>query len=226
MRTRSYACGRRWNSSENSRTLESEAGSPAAEKGRIMANVTVELAKSYLSAGLSVLPAARQKKRPSVGSWKTWGKRLPTDVEVGAWFSNAQDGVCIVAGAVSGNLECIDFDAHGECFEAWAGKLEQALFDRLVIERTPSGGFHVLYRTKDPVEGNRKLAQGIRDGKKTTLVETRGEGGLFLCAPTEGYCLLQGRFENLAVLSTDERQGLVSAAEAMNECVAEQAPTE
>ncbi len=191
-----------------------------------MATVTVELAKSYLSAGLSVLPAARQRKRPSVGSWKTWAKRLPTEYEVGAWFANAQDGVCIVAGAVSGNLECIDFDAHGECFEAWAATLEQSLFDRLVVERTPSGGYHVLYRTQDPVEGNRKLAQGMREGKKTTLIETRGEGGLFLCAPTEGYCLLQGRFEKLSVLSTDERKALVSAAEAMNECVDAIAPTE
>src|SRR5574344_795063 len=191
-----------------------------------MNQVTMETAKAYLSAGLSVLPAVRQRKRPSVGTWKTWAERLPTACEVGAWFSNEQDGVCIVAGEVSGNLECIDFDAHGECFEAWAGKIDQALFDRLAVERTPSGGYHVLYRTEVPVGGNAKLAQGMRDGKKTTLIETRGEGGLFLCAPTEGYCLLQGAFTNLATLSPDEREALVSAAEAMNECEAESTPTE
>jgi hypothetical protein len=191
-----------------------------------MNQVTMETAKAYLSAGLSVLPAVRQRKRPSVGTWKTWAERLPTECEVGAWFSNEQDGVCIVAGEVSGNLECIDFDAHGECFEAWAGKIDQALFDRLAVERTPSGGYHVLYRTEVPVGGNAKLAQGMRDGKKTTLIETRGEGGLFLCAPTGGYWLLQGSFTELSRLSQDERKALVSAAEAMDECVAETAPAE
>lgn len=190
--------------------------------------IETEVALSYLKSGLSVLPAERQKKRP-IGAWRMYAERLPTEIEIGAWFANSQDGVCLVCGNVSGNLECIDFDAHGECFKAWAGKLEQPLFDKLVVERTPSGGFHVLYRVHEPIEGSRKLAQGVRNGNKTTLIETRGEGGLFLCAPTEGYRLLQGAFTNLPTLSQDERQALLSAAVELNECVNEiklQEPTQ
>ena len=183
--------------------------------------IETEVALSYLKSGLSVLPAERQRKRP-IGAWRMYAERLPTEIEVGAWFANNPDGVCLVCGKVSGNLECIDFDAHGECFKAWTEKLEQTLFDKLVIERTPSGGYHVLYRATEPIEGNRKLAQGVRDGKKTTLIETRGEGGLFLCAPTEGYRLLQGAFTNLPTLSQNERQALLSAAVASNECVADE----
>ena len=183
-----------------------------------MSKVPIELAESYRKAGLAALPAAKAKKRPSIGGWKTWSKRLPSEMEISAWFANSPDGICIVAGAVSGNLECIDFDAHGELYPAWKEKVAPEVFARLVVERTPSGGLHVLYRCEEPVEGNRKLAQGMREGKKTTQIETRGEGGLFLCAPTPGYCLLQGAFTNLAVLSRDERQALLSAAEAMNEC--------
>ena len=183
-----------------------------------MSKVPIELAESYRKAGLAALPAAKAKKRPSIGGWKTWSKRLPSEMEISAWFANSPDGICIVAGAVSGNLECIDFDAHGELYPAWKEKVAPEVFARLVVERTPSGGLHVLYRCEEPVEGNRKLAQGMREGKKTTLIETRGEGGLFLCAPTPGYCLLQGAFTDLAVLSRDERQALLSAAEAMNEC--------
>ena len=191
-----------------------------------MSKVPIELAESYRKAGLAALPAAKAKKRPSIGGWKTWSKRLPSEMEISAWFANSPDGICIVAGAVSGNLECIDFDAHGELYPAWKEKVAPEVFARLVVERTPSGGLHVLYRCEEPVEGNRKLAQGMREGKKTTLVETRGEGGLFLCAPTEGYVLLQGDYASLPVLSGEARQALLSAAVEMNECEDEIRPTE
>lgn len=177
--------------------------------------IETEVALSYLKSGLSVLPAERQKKRP-IGAWRMYAERLPTEIEVEAWFANNPDGVCLVCGKVSGNLECMDFDAHGECFKAWAEKLEQTLFDKLVIERTSSGGYHVLYRATESIEGNRKLAQGVRDGKKTTLIETRGEGGLFLCAPTEGYRLLQGAFTNMPTLSQDNLAGIMSQCESVS----------
>ena len=63
---------------------------------------------------------------------------------------------------------------------------------RLVIESSQSGGRHVIYRCDQPVDGNLKLAQGNRDGKQVTLIETRGEGGLFLCSPSAGYEIIQG----------------------------------
>ena len=186
-----------------------------------MTAITVETALSYWRAGLSVLPATKAQKRPSIGSWKKWSARLPAEVEVEAWFANNPDAVCIVAGSVSGNLECIDFDAHGELFPKWKDSIAPEVFERLVVERTPSGGFHVLYRSDTSVPGNRKLAQGMRAGKKTTLIETRAEGGLFLCAPTEGYELIQGEFTRLAVLGQEARESLLVSAEALNECMDE-----
>ena len=154
-----------------------------------MAAIPAATAMAYLAAGLSCLPAAKARKHPAIGSWKNWQSRLPTEVEVRAWFSNQHDAICVVSGAVSGNLECMDFDQHGELFDAWMQKVDTALLAKLVIEQTPSGGYHVCYRCESPVEGNLKLARGMRDGKLKTLIETRGEGGLFLCAPTEGYAL-------------------------------------
>jgi predicted DNA-binding transcriptional regulator AlpA len=44
------------------------------------------------------------------------------------------------------------------------------------------------------------------------LIETRGEGGLFLCAPTPGYTLLQGTFANVPLLTAAERETLIEAA--------------
>ena len=188
-------------------------------------NIPIETAKGYLAAGLSCLPAARAMKRPTVGSWKRWAERLPTEYEVGAWFANEHDGVCIVAGEVSGNLECLDFDNHGELFEAWRSRVDPEVLSRCVIEKTPSGGRHVVYRSEWPVEGNLKLARGMRGGKTLTLIETRGEGGLFLCAPSDGYELLQGDFTKLPVLSAPAHEALLSAARALDELPAVVTPT-
>lgn len=182
-----------------------------------MRTIQKETALAYLAAGLSVLPARRAEKRPAVGSWKRWSERLPTEYEVEAWFANAHDAICIVAGAVSGNLECLDFDNHGELFGAWRSRVDPSLFARCVIERSPSGGCHVLYRSEGSVDGNLKLAKGIREGKELTLIETRGEGGLFLCAPSDGYVLQQGDFTRLPLLTAEERTALLEAARGLDE---------
>lgn len=177
----------------------------------------LEAAMGYLAAGLSVLPAIKAEKRPSVGAWKTWAERLPSEYEVRAWFGNHPDGVCIVTGRVSGALECMDFDNHGELFDSWKNRVDPALFSRLVVEQTPSGGFHILYRCANSISGNHKLARGERDAKLATLIETRGEGGLFLCAPTAGYNVLQGEFAHIPTLTEMEREQLLAAARELNE---------
>ena len=178
--------------------------------------------RQYLASGLSVLPADRTRKCPSVASWKKFQERRPTEAEVDSWFRASDDAVCVVCGKVSGNLECIDFDCGGELFPKWAEALPQGLFDRLVIERTPSGGFHVSYRCAEPVCGNLKLAVGMRDGKRTTLIETRGEGGLILCAPSQGYALCQNDYASLPTLSEEERETLLDAAWKLNELAEEE----
>ena len=58
------------------------------------------------------------------------------------------------------------------------------------------------------------------DGSKyaiITLIETKGEGGLFLCDPTPGYELVQGSFTNLPVLTGEERDILLRYARELNE---------
>lgn len=153
------------------------------KQGKFM--IKTEIAKAYLKAGLSVLPASRSTKCP-LDKWKEYQIHLPTTTEVESWFAGRHDAICIVCGKVSGNLEVIDFDNHGELFPKWKESIPADLLEKLVVEQTPSGGFHVVYRLAEEPCGNIKLAQGERDGKLTTLIETRAEGGLVLCAPTEG----------------------------------------
>ena len=175
-----------------------------------------ETALNYLAAGLAVLPADKTQKRPTM-AWKDYQERRPTECEVNAWFCNQHDAICLVCGKTSGNLEVIDFDNHGELFDAWQNAVPTELKSKLVIEKTPSGGFHVAYQCQDTVCGNTKLAQGIRNDKTVTLIETRGEGGLILCAPSVGYTLTQGDYADLPILIAEEREVLLNAAKQLNE---------
>ena len=203
-------------------------------------------AKKYLNAGLCVLPALTDQKRPKLPRWDEFQKRLPTESELCDWFSNGA-ATCLVTGEVSGNLESIDFDFKAELFQVWCQLVEAespGLLDRLVIERSQSGGKHVVYRCESIIPGNLKLAQRnivapSKDpievsGKKVTprwnrttdryeatiaLIETRGEGGLFLCAPGRGYVLESGCLEAVPRITQSEREILIDSARALNEAL-------
>jgi len=201
----------------------------------------------YASSGLCVLPAIREgdDKRVDLRSWKPYQTRLPTSAEHARWFADPRD-LCIVCGRVSGNLEMIDFDLAGTAFEPWRERVAAVcagLIDRLVIETTPSGGRHVVYRFSEPVCGNMKVAQRVFDasgpeaievtGKRftprkaadgrwhavATLIETRGEGGMFLCAPSNGYMLTAGDLAVLPVITPEERECLLGCAWGLNKVV-------
>jgi hypothetical protein len=197
---------------------------------------------SYLRAGLCVLPAIPVEKRPALAGWKQYQQRLPTERQVRTWFTDSP-ATCILTGTVSGHLEMIDFDLEGELFNRWQELVAtqmSALVGKLVIERSQSGGRHAIYRCEEPIPGNRKLAQRtiaatsaepvVIAGKRyvprrvgdqyeitITLIETRGEGGLFLCDPTPDYVVEQGALADLPVLTAAERSVLIEAACALNE---------
>ena len=177
----------------------------------------IDTALQYLQAGLCVLPANRAEKRPAIGKWSCYRERMPTEAEWRA--ANNYDAICIVCGAASGNVEVIDVDAGPEVFYTWANLVPPShnLLNRLVVETTPRGGYHVFYRCQTPVSGNLKLAQRRSDNQLQTLIETRGEGGICLCSPTPGYTLIQGDLCQLPVFSEEERDVLLHAAIALNE---------
>ena len=182
-----------------------------------MAMTFPEAAERYLAASLCVLPAKRAEKRPAVGAWKQYQQRQPTQAELSAWLANGPDALCVLCGTAPRRIEMIDFDAGGELFDAWRERIEPDLFARVFVERTPSGGYHVAYGNEAEICGNLKLAQRRSDGKIKTLIETRGESGLFLCAPTPGYESIQGDLTDLPVLRSAERDTLLQAAWELNE---------
>lgn len=168
-----------------------------------------ETARSFVAAGLSVAPASPQTKFTTLARWKTYQQRRMTARQIEAQFADAE-GVCIICGKISENLEMIDFDQKGKVFAEWAKLVEEkhpGILASLVIERSQSGGMHVYYRTETP-KGNVTLA--VDDGGK--LIETRGEGGLVVCWPTPGYDVVQGQFTDIPVLGDTLRNSLFEIA--------------
>jgi hypothetical protein len=84
---------------------------------------------------------------------------------------------------------------------------------RAVRKKLPSIGIEIAGKRFVPlmVEGGFVVTP--------TMIETRGEGGQFLAAPSPGYELLQGDFAAAPIISAEERQILINAALALNEFV-------
>jgi putative DNA primase/helicase len=132
---------------------------------------------------VSVTPCGPDKK--ATIKWAEFQRRRMTLDEVNKHFIKATH-IAAIGGAISGNLECLDFDdpATFAPFMAALKEHTPGLPGRLSIRRTPSGGYHAVYRCQDPVGGNQKLAC---DPAGQVRIETRGEGGYFLTPPSPGY---------------------------------------
>ena len=201
-------------------------------------------AQAMLASGLCVLPARRQMKRPAVPAWSEYQKRRPTADDFAAMASRPDaDAICLVCGAVSGNLELLDFDCQGEAYDAWAALVEAelpGLVAGLLIEKSQSGGKHVVYLSEAIVGGNTKIAAKVLacssegdvayKGKSyrvrrnvakleayPDLIETRGEGGIFLCWPSPMYEIIQGTFSCIPLATAHQREVMHRCAKALNE---------
>lgn len=177
----------------------------------------IETFKAYSAAGLACLPT-KPDKSPNCPSWKE-------GVADEAAYTGG--GIGVVCGKASGSLECLDFDNHfgdaKETISAFMGIEEvKAVYEKhnLVVESTMSGGFHVLYRC-DTIAGNLKLARKPKQGANgkwvpDTTIETRGEGGYFVAAPSAGYKIIRGDILNIPRISPIDRDILITAAKSFN----------
>jgi len=180
-------------------------------------------ARKFLSVGANVLLTRTSEKYPKVKSWKQYQTNFISEKDIERFFTDDIDGIGVVCGKVSGNLECIDFDNKignvVEIFDDW--RLNEEIADivqnKCLIEKTQSGGFHVFYRA-EKIEGNLKLAYKKKyDGNFDCVIETRGEGGFAVVYPSKNYQLLNGSWTNLPELCEEERDLLLNHCRAYNE---------
>ena len=174
----------------------------------------VDKSLEMLMEGLSLVPCFSKDKCPKY-PWKLYQKKPIGDEKLYNLIAQYQyDAVAIICGEVSGGFECIDFDQKGKAFYDWMESIEKInpeLQSKLVVEQTQGKGFHVSYRCKK-IEGNKKLASD----ENGVLIETRGEGGLVLVAPSKGYELRKGDYSRLSEITEEDREFLFSEAIKLN----------
>jgi hypothetical protein len=173
-------------------------------------------AQELHDAGLCVLSIkADGTKKPAL-AWMQYKVTRSTPEEHDEWFNDTRPrGVAVVYGAVSGNVQLIEFeglaikegllDEATEIMQASGlGDEWQSILDGWASE-SPSGGRHYRVRLDGaPVRGNIKLASRLaREDEYTpeerqrlaekpnakivrVLIETRGEGGYGIVEPSGG----------------------------------------
>ena len=170
---------------------------------------------------------------PSLFRWDPFKIRRMNLQEIDRYFRRSPN-IGFIMGAVSGYSEAIDFDREG-ALDAWKEILIENghgdLLDKLYIQSSATAGrFHVVYRCPSGIEGNLKLAwyfdhedlhpvghPKAGEPKRKAIVETRGEGGYIVGAPSEGYALVQGSILALQDISAEERGILLHAARMLDE---------
>lgn len=212
-------------------------------------------------AGLCLIPVKTDGSKAPAVLWTTYEKERPTLDTVQAWFAGDRyDGFGVICGAVSGGLEMLELEgrAIAEGFlREYIDLLEDhglgelwARITRGYSETTPSGGLHILIRVEGEPRRNTKLASrparedeitdqerevlATKPGKvfSRVLIETRGEGGFVIIAPSGGrthetgkaWTLVAGGLDTISTVTEDERDALHAVATLLDSMPAVEAP--
>jgi hypothetical protein len=186
------------------------------------------IALRFLTQGISVVPVANDGSKRPAFAWQRFQQELPTPDELLMWFKDGVDGIGVITGKVSGNLEMLELEGravadkmHLEIAEIANNSGLGELWQRLnagYVELTPSGGLHWLYRVSDgTLPGNTKLARKPgENGGVDVWAETRSEGGFTITAPSGGathpsggaWTLIGGSIETIPTITMAERSAL------------------
>lgn len=178
-------------------------------------SAVLHTALSLRAAGVACIPV-KSDKRPYF-PWKQYRQQLPSEEDCRRWFTNGTS-IALVAGAV----QCLDIDTkHASdgagLWDRFRQRCDQVglapLLERTLIQRTPTGGLHLVWRCDAPL-ANVKLAE---TRSRETLIETRGHGGYFLITPSAGYTLIQGDWQQVPVLAEPDRDSLLAVARSLTE---------
>lgn len=183
------------------------------------------------NAGLCPIRAKTDgSKAPYGPSWKGFTENRPDMADVLAWFPSWPN-VGIVMGAVSDRLVCLEMEGRFmEDFDTAIERLKAADLGGVMenwingySEKSPGGGIHILVHVggDGPVPGNIKVAS---DSLHQTLIETRGEGGFLIVAPSNGsthpsggsWEMIRGSFGEIAWATPEEFAGVLGVLASFN----------
>jgi putative DNA primase/helicase len=206
--------------------------------------------------GTVVIPVRGDGTKAPAVNWRPIYRQEhppPSREQVEDWATR-HHGIGILTGAVSGQMEMFELEGRAvnagllpELLQlanaAGLGELLQQLLTGY-LERTPSGGIHILYRVTDAAaRPNTKLASRLayedeltdeeravraeQPGKtfRRVLLETRGEGGFVVVAPSNGpvhktgrpWELLAGGPATIPAITGEQRDALYELAAAFDQ---------
>ena len=173
--------------------------------------------KQFIDKGFTVVPT--HNKTPMGSGWQQGLSfdQISSAIEYHSKNGKEPDGVGLV---MTDNLEALDFDTKhddsGEMMESYRSivvKERKELYDKIVVQRTQSGGEHWIYKCEKR-DGNSKLA---KNKKREAIIETRGIGGQIVIQPTPKYKFTKGGLSNISEISVEDRAYLFSVARTFNE---------
>ncbi|AYN58747.1 DNA primase/polymerase [Arthrobacter phage Peas] len=195
---------------------------------------TLEAAKELAAAGLSVVPVMTDGTKRPAGGWKEYQTLRASTTKLHEWFAQGNQGIGIITGTISGNLEMSEVEGRGadrlpEIAQLATDTGLGDLWARLCagwLEQSPSGGWHWFYKISYPegfkFPGNTKLAKAAN---KETLAETRSEGGFVVVAPSAGtvhpsgkpWVRVAGGPSTIPTITPDEREAFHALLGTLNE---------
>jgi P4 family phage/plasmid primase-like protien len=213
---------------------------------------TLTAALALHAAGCSVLPVRADGTKAPAVNWKQYIQERADEQQLHAWFGAGQPGIGTVTGAISGGLEMFEFEGRAqdegvvaEFIEIVRGSGLADTWNRIItgwLEASPSGGLHALFRVDGaPVAPNTKLARRSATAaelaehpgdKVKVLIETRGERGFTVTAPSAGpvhasgrpWKVLAGGPATIATISAGEYDALHTIARMLDQMPAPDAP--
>ena len=198
-------------------------------------------------AGLSVLPVLGDGSKRPPFVWAAYQQSRATREQVRQWFVGGQyTGYAAICGAVSGQLEILDFD-DATIYQTFLDTAEAIGLGEFLDwmrwgyeERTPDGGAHLLYRCT-VIGGNEGLAKRptLPEERKherdltRVLIETRGEGGYAIIAPSNGtvhptggaWSLVSGGIDTIPSITPEDRESLFRLARSFDQMPPEEPQT-
>ncbi len=190
----------------------------------------------WYNNGYTPVPTRTDGSKAPAVNWKQWQQKHPTPQQLNQIFNIEHDGYGVITGTISGNLEMLEAEGTAvkngilpQLAESMADHRLEQLWAKITngySELTPSGGIHYYYRVSGTPKRNTKLArQKNPDGTIQVLLETRGEGGFSVVAPSGGrthptgkpWTALTGSVATIPTITAEERDTIYAICQLFDE---------